>query len=60
MPQKESPALPLTFKFSNPPVGGDPDDLINFYRQEMERMIEYTNDHVLALRQEIEELRNGA
>lgn len=56
MPQDESPHLPLNFKFEEPKPLEDPKI---YFRRESERIIEYFNDHILALRQEIEDLKNA-
>ena len=53
MPLKESPHLPLNFKFETPDRNADPKE---YSRREMERIVEYVKDHILALRQEIERL----
>lgn len=53
MSQKESPHLPLHFKFEEPI---DSVDAKTYTRRELERVVEFTIDHILTLRQEIEDL----
>jgi len=56
MANTQSPSLPLQFKFETPNAE---DDAKMYTRRELERIVEYMNDHILALKQEIEDVRQS-